>query len=233
MGGSIAVTIREADGKEHRMCRWTNYLPYLVNNPRLTQKDKTLIEEYVEGWYAMVDDWKKHKIYRKFKYRMTEQYAPYPYLAPEDYGLLVIDMREDMILTMQGYTKIGKISAIFILLEIQDLVEGIKGDENSAIKRLEGFYNVKKIKWIYDRRAKRYNYRKYEKFEDILAMVKREDSNFLEFEIDMSPFTVIEYEENRKGAEDMLKKIKELGFNLSKTERDIWKEWINIEGDED
>jgi hypothetical protein len=32
MGGAIGFTLREENGKEHRMCRWTNMMPWAVNH---------------------------------------------------------------------------------------------------------------------------------------------------------------------------------------------------------
>jgi len=41
MGGSLAVTLREPDGTEHRMCRWMNMLPAFINNLKLVEQDQT------------------------------------------------------------------------------------------------------------------------------------------------------------------------------------------------
>src|SRR3989344_333452 len=109
MGGSIGITVREENGKEHRMCRWTNTLPWLITNIRLLNKDPAHIGGYLQRWDEMVEDFKKHSGDKKFEYPMTPVYAPYPFLAPHGYGLVVVDLQQNHILTSQGYTELGSI----------------------------------------------------------------------------------------------------------------------------
>ena len=45
MGGSIGVLIREEDGTEHKMCRWTNELPHFINNIKLIESVKINFED--------------------------------------------------------------------------------------------------------------------------------------------------------------------------------------------
>lgn len=260
MGGSIGVTLREENGKEHRMCRWTNPLPWFVNNIRLLNKDPAHIKEYLKTWYDMREDYEKHKDeweaikkkYREdahnhdpFEKNMTSCYAPYPFLAPQEYGLVVVDMLNNHILSYQRYTGLGYISDILILENMQEfdselfnidnLVFKSKDDEYSAV-RFRELFEAGKISGVleYD-----YENKKFKKVdikgksldEAIEWMQERDGEGHLkcgrEFEIDMSPYTLIKYKKhNPKEAAKMKEKIHELGFVLSDEEKRLWDEWI-------
>ena len=120
MGGSIGLTLREPDGKEHRMCRWTNALNFFVNNLKLVNKDNSHIEDILKYWYEMREDYELHKEDGNFEFEMTDAYAPFPYLAPMDYGLVVVDMVNDQILSYQGHTSFGRIAAVSVLNAMQN-----------------------------------------------------------------------------------------------------------------
>jgi len=120
MGGSIGMTIREPDGTEHRMTRWTNALPWYINHIDFINKDPKHLAEYMSQWNGMREDWENHisvcKKERhiswgdnccKFNFPMTPCYAPYPFLAPVEYGLVLVDMQKDIILSCQGYCHPG------------------------------------------------------------------------------------------------------------------------------
>ena len=49
MGGTIAVTIRRADGREHRMARWTNPFSHILMDPKFIEGPDTFWDEYVEA----------------------------------------------------------------------------------------------------------------------------------------------------------------------------------------
>ena len=67
----------------------------------------------------MKKDWEQHKDDEKFEYPMTLCYTPYPaFLAPEGYGLVVVDMQKDTILSCQGYTSFGNIHVAGMIMSM-------------------------------------------------------------------------------------------------------------------
>ncbi len=104
MGGTVAVTIRKTDGREHRMARWTNVLPWFVENQKFLGKDTTHIQNYIAMWEDMRQDWIDNHETGNFRHNMTSCYGDHPYLAPAGYGLVVLDQQSAVILSMQGYT---------------------------------------------------------------------------------------------------------------------------------
>jgi hypothetical protein len=239
MGGSLAVTIREPSGREHRMCRWTNPTPYFVNSPKLCGKDQGHLSGYLKEWHNMVKDYKRPKSRRKFP--MTECYAPHPYLAPCEYGLLVIDMQKDVILHSQGYTSYGGQDVVGLQLELMELEQRKGGDvfthvgatePDSKLASLRGFAAEGRVRRIAAYSHATGGFVEVKPlggvpFDEIVKFVGGLDrSRHFRIEYDMKPFGVERFEENGPGLEALRKRVLELGFELSKKEHGIWDEFI-------
>ncbi|MFZ3584423.1 hypothetical protein ACOI1H_20000 [Loktanella sp. DJP18] len=113
MGGNLAWTIRLEDNTEYRMDRWTNTMPTLIINPAFLSGTQSAIDEALESWLAMKDDWEANKDTEDYALPMTGAYAPYPYgLMPSEYGLVVTDFVTKTILSLQGYSNFGKLNAV-------------------------------------------------------------------------------------------------------------------------
>lgn len=141
VGGNLAITVREEDGTEHRMDRWTNSMPYFINNMGLVRKDPEYLRAYLQTWYDFRKDWEEnaahydqlkaaakekaeqegHANYWQympkddgFRHNMTPVYAQHPYLAPSEYGQVVVDYKSNKILHCQYYTSFGTIARICV-----------------------------------------------------------------------------------------------------------------------
>src|SRR3989344_6678036 len=249
MGGTVGLTIREPNGKEHRMARWTNILPWAIKNIRLLNKDEKHLQDVLKLWYEMRDDYLKHEKDKKFEFNMTECYAPHPYLAPIDYGLVVVDMVNNEILDYQGYTspdtidkskikndmlsnETGAVTLLHISPENERSKElgknafYLDNDELDAVRFRELFVAGKITTAIdMDDESKTIDLRG-KNLDDIINLVKRGKS-FLTFPVDMSPYKLTKYEEHDADeALRMIIRIKELGFTLSDKEKLLWNEWI-------
>jgi hypothetical protein len=111
MGGSITVIIREEDGKIHKMCRWTNSLPYFTKDLNFINKDKKHLKDYLKVFYSMENDYKRvQKKGGNYRFQMTDCYIPYSgYIAPIEYGLVLIDYQTEQIISCQGYSSLNTI----------------------------------------------------------------------------------------------------------------------------
>ena len=230
MGGSVAVTVREPNGEEHRMCRWTNSLPWFVKNVRLLGKDPVHLKSYLDTWKDMKEDYVKHKSDGKFERNMSALYAPYPFLAPRSYGLVVVDMQRDHILCYNDYTSTDTL-AVF-QGDISDLSTC---DDESNIVRAKEFLEKNKVKrtLFYDRINKRMSpLTGIKSTSDLVNAL----NNHLEIglELDMSPYTFISYNPyDNQEAIKMREKVRDLGFKLSDQENALWDKWINDKGEAD
>lgn len=122
MGGTIAVTIRTPDGQEYRMARWTNSLPSFTKSLKFIQKDSEHIQEYMKPYFEMKEDYKQNHRTGKFKFNMTGCYNPWGQCAPLGYGLVVIDMVNNIIADSQGYTHLTEIYSGHVALDSQKVI---------------------------------------------------------------------------------------------------------------
>jgi hypothetical protein len=256
MGGNLAVTIREEDGTEHRMSRWTNPTPYFVNNMLLLQKDKDYLKNYLKTWYDMREDYLANQATGNFKHNMTSMYCDHPYLAPDEYGQLVIDYKENKILSSQGYTHLGMISCIGASLDYDDDEEykDVEADLplDSHWRSLCSFYEQERIRGVifYGNKANKSVRKLYGKDLKIIEqnkactlydcsfipsidylkkLVKCKEFTFGFFLLDMLPFETTDFGESLESIRKMKKAVLELGFELSEEEHKIWDSFRNYE----
>ncbi len=249
MGGSIAVTVREESGKEHRMCRWTNVLPAFVNNIRLINKDPEHLQKYLKTWYEMKEDYERHKEKGNFEQNMTPVYAPYPFLAPNEYGLVVIDMQKNHILSYQDYASLGSIDSVavagemnyFYHPELRTILMGGRNDPGRFGKK--AFYvqdnctSAVSFRELLEKgrvtEARDYRNEKTisldgKSLDDVVRIIEDDHKGDLYFPIDMSPLQIINYRKHDfEEAEKIKDKILELGFKLTIEENKLWDDWIN------
>lgn len=235
MGGTVTVVIRESDGTEHRMQRWTNSLPWGICNAKMLEEDRTHIDAYLSQWLSMKDDWDKNHFTENFQFNMTSVYFPSVGFAPQEYGFVLVDFKTKHILTMQGYTSLSRVLGTAIHLEATGGIIGADPDDETEAGRLSNLIRAGRVK----------SYRLYGKKSEedlplpdwllkdpsepnVIKFVESHSKNFsfMDFEVDLSPFTIIDYERGNLDVRDAYLKIKELGFLLSKEEDDIWQEWI-------
>jgi len=216
MGGTIAVTVREPDGTEHRMARWTNATPWFINHIGLVNKDPQHLKEFMDSWEKMRQDWLEHlKVCKKknhtkcsFEHNMTTCYAPYTSLAPDGYGLLVVDMKKEVILSCQGYTKYGETF----------LSSSTSSDEWEVIEELLKAGRIKNIATFCGKKLKI--------SKDVVSLKKSVKGDIYIAELDLSPFKIIRVPEDDYRA--LKKEVLKLGFKLSKEEEKLWKEEIKM-----
>lgn len=138
MGGTVAMIIREPDGKEHRMARWTNNIPYFVMSDRFFEFDK--------DHFGIYQSW------------MNGDMEEYAQLSPISYGLIVCDFQSKTLLSNQGYTDLKSISSISMRIESRDgKFDPADTSRYSAFKRMFEKGMIKKFDYyIYDRDNRSY-----------------------------------------------------------------------------
>lgn len=244
MGGSVAVTIREPNGTEHRMCRWTNTLPWGINNVKMlaAEPDPEHLADYLKEWQAMRADYLKNKDTGNFEYNMTDCYAPYPLLAPMGYGLVLVDFKTHTLITKQGYAGFNTLAAVTMwgewatrgkggaLAQQQSLDAVLAGKSGSTTIRLAGWWKAGRVLGVgYYEKGKaceRPQMMNAETVEDFLLSLTIDDHIVL----DPAPFTVIEATD--KPWTEVLEIVKGLGFELTPEEMAEWDEAIKFENED-
>jgi len=102
LGGQIALTIRKKDGTEYRMERWTNILPDHIHTIDFWKGREDIWDETIKHWQLESSKGSKGKTIIS----SWEMYKN-PYLAPSEYGILVIDYKTMSIVSCQRYIGIS------------------------------------------------------------------------------------------------------------------------------
>lgn len=89
MGGPIKVVVRDKSGKITPMTRWTNNLGWWIQRPEFITNPSKVLKDYIKA--------KEESGY----------YYGKSTLAPEGYGLIVIDEINKIILSHQDYSDLG------------------------------------------------------------------------------------------------------------------------------
>lgn len=238
MGGRVAVTLREPDGTEHRMVRWTNSMPFYICNTKMLRADREHIDEYLSQWRLMKDDWERNHKTGKFEHNMTDFYVPYDgnCLYPQGYGLVVVDLKENQLLSYQGYTNFTQIGAARIQMETRPrgIMPSVKeekeawqkalADPNSDLNRLKAFYDEGRIdsigNWTGDPTVE---YSVPTDFEN-LRIVINNMQGWVSFNLDLRPLTVADFNDyDIRSARVMYKFVQE-NFELSEEEEAGWQD---------
>lgn len=250
MGGSIGVVIRRVSGTTTAMRRWTNPLPYFVNNLEFVQKSDAHLRGYMHQWYQMRGDWNRNKKNGKFKHNMTDMYAPYDgQIQPVSYGIVVLDWKSNHILDWQDYSGFGTIHTISVINELRGGSDRAIDDGYAAI--LRKFFDDGRVNgiqfWdpalgkVYVEPLSKFNITSF----DALIQSAKDDweaSNkewgkdqtreaktrrWMSFSLDMQPFKLIRYDHNQIGELSKLKeKMLEIGFTFTESEDQLWDKYI-------
>ncbi len=231
MGGSIGFTVRQEDGTEHRMCRWTNTMGSLIKDLKFYTKSEDHLKEYLKTWYDMVKDYDDDKkgIRPLPEITMANVYAPNPFLAPMGYGLVVVDYKTNNVLNLQGYTSLEKFD--FSVVGYDVLYSGNDEDylyfkELCENKKVLGIINIEEDP-DNERGVIHVLKEQIFTFEEAKKFLKEEKRSIYGtfFKVDTSPWSFTRYPETKQGCIDFRKKVLELGFVLTEAEKTMWDEF--------
>lgn len=89
-------------------------MPYFVNDIGFINKDPKYIRQWMNRWFEMKRDWEKNKDRKvkkgeeRYKFPMTDAYAPYPApFAPDEYGIVILDLQKNYVLSSNHYSSFG------------------------------------------------------------------------------------------------------------------------------
>jgi len=131
MGGTVAETIRKEDGSIIKMARRTGAYNYMFFSKEFNngEIDKA-VTEHIDIFMEMKEDFENGEPY---KYEMSPVYGGFTLLAPVDYGLVVIDIKNKKIHSMQDFDNPGFIN-MFKLSESMTFEQKILDSYNFLIE---------------------------------------------------------------------------------------------------
>jgi hypothetical protein len=224
MGGSIGVTIREENGTIHKMCRWTNSLPDFFRSIKFITKDKEHLKEYLKVWQEMVTEYNEAKKGDKPlpKITMVDVYAPFPYFAPMNYGLVVIDYMNNKVLHSQCYSSF--VSNIHKSSIKEDFRDAEYKDIWMQLCKENKLVLVETFNYV---TQKEQEINEEINFEGLQTIIDSKDRNqdYI-FKIKTEPWEFVRFKENREEAEKFKSELEQLGFWFTHKENIIWERWI-------
>ena len=123
MGGHVNVTVRKKDGTIIPMGAWTNSLSYWLFSPKFIDNPEVVMNEFIE--------------INKTSPYYTEDAA----CAPDGYGLVVIDLMKNKILSHQDYTSLQGFFNVRISLDLN-----LRGNFDPKLKTSDiPFLNLENI----------------------------------------------------------------------------------------
>jgi hypothetical protein len=159
-------------------------------------------------------------------------------LAPAGYGLVVVDIINKVILTQQGYTDLGVIYPVQIALTMsqrEHFPERGTEQHDDDLDRLLKFHKAGRVKTIkvWDREAKTMREQEFPQdmtIDDMLASCQGYRKNgWAGLIMDMSPYQIEKFpERNAQASEQMRQRILDLGFPLTESDEQGWREWVQL-----
>jgi hypothetical protein len=235
MGGIIGLTIREAIGKETRTVVHTGVPHRFINNMSLLKKDTRHVQRYFG---------------KKSKLKMPEEADTHAFLAPIDYGLVVVDYVHDQILVNDGFGGIGYVTyPDFVVAKYhgvpafgRSVIEEELGKREFLESRVLALAKAGRVVSgetinLEEEKAYQMDLRgiPYQDICSKLEIFEREGKGRCRtLDFDLSPFQLtdfMDYSDNwphntKEGIEKMKVRIKELGFKLSPEEENAWNNWV-------
>jgi len=208
MGGNIMVGFIDLDGTVWRMERWTNPLPWFIHNRRFIARNPLHVAEWMDDYFVMKKDWDEHGPDGPFTENMTPVYAPFPApLIPSEYGIVLIDMEQLTIHSMNGYFAPGRISGLYLLPPHPNIL----GNED-LMEEAQWFKSEGRLTFLHDWAKETGPLSHPEMTRDYTA--------------DLSPFTVVVHTDwdNTNGFTALRERARER-FGLSKEEEKGWDSW--------
>ena len=238
MGGSIAWTVREANGVEHRMKRWTNIMPGTITDDFLAG-DPALFAEAMESYLGMKADWERNGPDGPFEHNMTDAYAPYPYgLTPAEYGFIVTDFQTKTLISCNHYTSFDHIWVMRSMFHAD--LDG-ENQYEDRIARYNRMFEEGRILtlWSFDRTNRQMNKLVPPVSTSFKHLVEQScelvDDHMVTFDVQPPQgWTFLHFNSDRTDTrQQAFQAVEALGFTISDEERAGWDEWIAWPSQED
>lgn len=231
MGGTVAETIRKENGEVIKMARKTGAYNWMFFTKEFAEGNfNEAIENHVQAFREMQEDFQSGEPY---KFPMSPVYGWCNETAPIDYGLVVIDIQNKKIHSMQGYDRPGY--EYFNMLSKYTVLDKEREEafqyliENNLLNifnrnQIENKNEVKDIEEYFGKNCT------LETIRDTMnSKMKKAFTNYLDlvfYPKMLDNFEYISYEENPEGTFQLLKNLIDDGFEFNQEETKMWKERV-------
>jgi hypothetical protein len=233
VSGTLAITLREPDRTEHRLLGWNTVAPGFMR-AGIPEGDPEAVAHVLGPWRRMRADFEENGPEGPFRYRNTDWFAPPGLLAPEEYGLLVVDLAGGVILDGQEGHPLDHVPLYRAIDGVQESEAGFTCPLDSDTHRFLDLYQAGRVGTLYLPTAgstvdlppgepgKVLHFlaeaRKRLAFETHLRSW---------FSLTITPLRLERFDyTSRKEMRRMRGRIRDLGFALTRAERQRWSEYL-------
>ena len=233
MSGTLAITLREPDRTEHRLLGWNTVAPSFLR-AGIPEGDPGTIAHVLGSWTRMRADFEENGPDGPFRYRNTDWFAPPGLLAPAEYGLLVVDLAERVILDGQEGHPLDQVPLYRAIEDLEESESGFTCRVDSDTHRFFGLYRAGRVGRLYLPTAGStvdLPPGEPEKVLRLLVESRKRLSLWTHlrswFAIDISPLRLERFRyTSPKEMRRMRRRIRELDLLLSPEESRRWKEYL-------
>lgn len=218
MGGTVAITLRTARGKEYRVSDWTNATPWMFNNPPFFENDRGHVTTLTRRFGKTLRTPRRDLSYTDLG----------RHLAPRSYGLIVADLKAKTLLDCQGYTSFFQMYSVHLWDE--DPARPLPG---GPLERLLGFVRRGWVAGVdrYDPGAGGWGEDgsgawTEKRIRVELAGRRAREAGDFRFRFEPPGWTYTRYPEDADGFTRMRADVKALGFELTRYENALWHKYI-------
>ena len=233
MSGTLAITLREPDRTEHRLLGWNTVAPAFMR-AGVPEGDPGAIAHVLGPWTRMRADFQENGPHGPFRYRNTDWFAPPGLLAPQEYGLLVVDLAERVILDGQEGHPLDQVPLYRALGDVQESEAGPACPVDSDTHRFLDLYRAGRVGTLYLPTAgstvdlppgepgKLLHF-----LADSRKRLSLETHLRSWFSLSITPLRLERFDHtSRKEMRRMRRRVRDLGFRLTPAEHERWNEYL-------
>jgi len=232
VSGFLAITLREPDGTEHKLLGWNTVAPSFMR-AGIPEADPEAIAQVLGSWTRMRADFEENGPNGPFRYRNTDWFAPPGELAPAEYGLLVIDLAERVILDGQEGHPLNEVPLYRAFGELEESEAGFTCREGSDTHRFFELYRAGRVGRLYLPAAgSTVDLPPGEPEKTLRFLAASRNLSFEThlrswFTLDIAPLRLERFAyRDPKEMRRMRRCIRELGFTLTPAESRRWNEYL-------
>lgn len=233
MSGTLAITLREPDRTEHRLRGWNTVAPAFMR-AGIPEGDPGAIAHVLGPWTRMRADLEENGPDGPFRHRNTDWFAPPGLLAPEEYGLLVVDLAERVILDGQEGHPLGHVPLYRVTDDVRESEAGFTCRADSDAHRFFELYRAGRVGTLYLPTAGSTVDLPPDEPEKLLRFLAESRKRLsLEthlhswFSLTIAPLGLERFDyTSRKEMRRMRRRIRDLGFALTPAECQRWNEYL-------
>lgn len=233
MSGTLAITLREPDGTEHRLLGW-NTVASSFMRAGIPEGDPGAIAQVLGSWTRMRADFEENGPAGPFRYRNTDWFAPPGLLAPAEYGLLVVDLAERVILDGQEGHPLDQVPLYSVIEDLEETEAGFTCRAASDTHRFFELYRAGRVGTLYLPTAGSMVDLPEGEPENLLRFLceSRKGLSFQThlrswFRLNIAPLRLERFDyTSPREMRRMRKRIRELGFVLSPAESRRWRDCL-------